>query len=88
VLQVSGDTPRHELAARLGLPERSTGAGTVTVGGLVISRLGRVPVPGEEVTVDGLTFKVLESDGKVVRSVAVRRSGPPGEVVSAGHAGS
>jgi CBS domain containing-hemolysin-like protein len=91
VLQVSGDTPRHELAARLGLPERSTGAGTVTVGGLVISRLGRVPVPGEEVTVDGLTFKVLESDGRVVKSVAVRRSSPPeaAEGVNApAHAGS
>jgi CBS domain containing-hemolysin-like protein len=88
VMVVSGDTPRHELAARLGLPERAPSAGVVTVGGLVVSRLGRVPAAGEEVTVDGLTFKVLESDGKVVRSVAVRRSGPPGEVVSAGHAGS
>jgi CBS domain containing-hemolysin-like protein len=88
LLIVSGDTPRHELAARLGLPERSPDGGVVTVGGLVVSRLGRVPAPGEEVTVDGLTFKVLASDGKVVKSVAVRRSSAAEETAIPAHAGS
>ena len=91
VLEVSGDTPRHELAARLGLPERPPGAGVVTVGGLVIARMGRVPGPGEEVTVDGVTFKVLESDGRVVKTVGVQRSNVPDsekDVQTAAHAGS
>jgi CBS domain containing-hemolysin-like protein len=43
---------------------------------MVVSRLGRVPAPGEEVTVDGFLFRVLESDGRAVRTVAVERRDP------------
>jgi CBS domain containing-hemolysin-like protein len=76
-LELSGDTPRHELAERLGVAERGADgdAGAVTVGGMVIARLGRVPAPGEQVTVDGFTFRVIESDGRVVRTVAVLPAG-------------
>jgi len=56
--------------------EGAPGAGAVTVGGMVVSRLGRVPAPGEEVTVDGFLFRVLESDGRAVRTVAVERRDP------------
>jgi magnesium and cobalt transporter len=35
-----------------------------TIGGLVMSRFGRVPKRGEQVNVDTLTFKVLRADGR------------------------
>jgi magnesium and cobalt transporter len=35
-----------------------------TIGGLVLKRFGRVPKRGEEVTMEGLTFKVLRADSR------------------------
>ncbi|MGZ8197473.1 MAG: HlyC/CorC family transporter [Burkholderiales bacterium] len=35
-----------------------------TIGGLVLKRFGRVPKRGEQVTMDGLTFKVLRADSR------------------------
>ena len=35
-----------------------------TVGGLVLKRFGRVPKRGEQVTMEGLTFKVLRADSR------------------------
>ena len=82
-LDVAGDTPLHELADRLDLPERSASAGVVTVGGLVVARLGRVPTPGEEVTTENLRLRVLASDGRVVQRVEVERTTPPDTPASA-----
>ena len=80
-LELAGDTPLHELAARLGLPaEWAPADGVVTVGGLVVARLGRVPVAGEEVEAEGMRLRVLESDARVVRRVAAERVvGPPAD---------
>jgi magnesium and cobalt exporter, CNNM family len=78
-LEVAGDTPVHELAARLGRPEWAADDGAVTVGGVVVSRLGRVPAAGEEVTVDGVRLRVLDSDGKVVRRLAVEPLSMPAD---------
>jgi len=44
----------------LGLPEDEY----TTVGGYVMSRLGRVPRPGDEVVVDGGRFRVLSMDAR------------------------
>jgi len=46
-----------------------------TVGGLVVSRFGRVPAAGERLETDGLELEVLDADDRRVRSVRVRRSG-------------
>jgi len=46
-----------------------------TVGGLVVSRFGRVPAAGERVETDGLEIEVLDADDRRVRSVRVRRAG-------------
>ena len=84
------DTPAREVVtpevvskvsklARLGLPEWAADGGVVTVGGLAVARLGRVPAPGETVTVDGVTLRVLESDGKVVRALSVESTPMPAE---------
>ena len=37
-----------------------------TIGGLVLQRFGRVPRRGEEVAMDGYTFKVLRADSRRV----------------------
>ena len=49
-----------------------------TVAGLVISKLGRIPSPGEEVTIAGLRFRVLEADKMRVRRLVVEKLRRPG----------
>lgn len=44
-----------------------------TVGGLVISRLGRLPKRGEGIVIDDLSFKVLRADGRRVLTLLVER---------------
>ena len=44
-----------------------------TVAGLVISRLGRIPSPGEETTIGGLRFRVLEADKMRVKRLLVEK---------------
>ena len=44
-----------------------------TVGGLLFTTLGRVPVSGENVETDGLRFTVLDADERRVRRVRVER---------------
>ena len=44
-----------------------------TLGGLIYSKLGRVPLPGEEVEIDPkVTVKVEKVEGRRIRSVEVR----------------
>jgi putative hemolysin len=47
-----------------------------TVGGLVYHRIGGVPVPGDEVRVDGLRLTVETTDGRRVGKVMVVRDRP------------
>ncbi len=49
-----------------------------TLGGLVMARLGRVPVPGDEVVVDGVRLRVQQMDGRRVARLSVRPA-PTGE---------
>jgi magnesium and cobalt transporter len=44
-----------------------------TVGGLVISRFGRLPKRGESVTIDGLRFQVLRADSRRLHTLLVER---------------
>jgi putative hemolysin len=46
-----------------------------TVGGLVVTALGRVPAPGETFVFHGLAIEVLQADGRRVFRVRVRRAG-------------
>jgi putative hemolysin len=50
-----------------------------TVGGLVYHRVGGIPEPGDEVTVDGLRLTVESTDGRRVGKVLVTRERPDGE---------
>jgi putative hemolysin len=42
-----------------------------TVGGLVYNRLGKIPVIGDEITVDGVAISVLSTAGKRIKKVKV-----------------
>jgi hemolysin (HlyC) family protein len=44
-----------------------------TIGGLVMSRFGRVPKRGEQVAVDNLTFKVLRADSRRLHLLQVAK---------------
>lgn len=60
-----------ELTERLGVAvERE---GFETIGGYLLSRLGRVPAVGEHVIEDGLDIEVLEAERRRVLKVRVRR---------------
>ena len=50
-----------------------------TIGGLVLKRFGRVPKRGEQVAMDGLTFKVVRADSRRLHLLEVA----PKNVVSA-----
>ncbi len=47
-----------------------------TVGGLVVSRFGRLPKRGETTVVDGYTFQVLRADSRKIHSVLVDKPKP------------
>jgi magnesium and cobalt exporter, CNNM family len=68
----SGKVDIDELADRLGVDvERE---GFETVGGYLLSRLGRVPAVGETFEIDGLQVQVLEAERRRILKVRVRRS--------------
>ena len=53
-----------------------------TVGGLIFHRIGRVPVPGDQVEVDGLRLTVESTDGRRVGKVlAIREHRAEGDLV-------
>ena len=60
------------LTERLGVEiERE---GFETIGGYLMSRLGRVPAVGEQLVFDGLTIDVLEAERRRVLKVRIRRA--------------
>lgn len=42
-----------------------------TVGGLIMSQLGQIPIPGDQVTVDGILFVVESVEGRAVENVSI-----------------
>lgn len=49
-----------------------------TVGGLVLSRFGRLPKRGETVVIEGISFQVLRSDSRKLHSLLVERRSAAG----------
>jgi putative hemolysin len=62
-----------DMVERLGIAVERDGFDTV--GGYLLTRLGRVPAVGETVEVDELTVEVLEAERRRVRKVRVRPHG-------------
>ncbi len=48
-----------------------------TIGGLVLSRFGRLPKRGETVVIEGFAFQVIRADSRKVHSLLVERRAPP-----------
>src|SRR5437868_12181290 len=48
-----------------------------TVGGMVVSRFGRLPKRGESTTIDGYHFQVLRADSRKVHSLLVEKPKEP-----------
>jgi magnesium and cobalt transporter len=55
-----------------------------TVGGLVLSRFGRLPKRGETVVVDGIAFQVIRADSRKLHSLLVERRPAAGASGEAG----
>jgi CBS domain containing-hemolysin-like protein len=72
VIEADGSIPLHELNEdyELALPESSD---YVTLAGLVLSRLGSLPQPGEAVTVPPYVLTVLAIDERRVSRVRIAR---------------
>ncbi|MDE3156734.1 MAG: HlyC/CorC family transporter [Acidobacteriota bacterium] len=67
----SGKVNIDEVSERLSVPIAPQGF--ETVGGYVMSHLGRVPAVGEVVEIDGLVIEVVEAERRRVNKVRVRR---------------
>ncbi len=48
-----------------------------TIGGLVISRFGKLPKRGEQVSFDNLSFQVLRADSRRIHTLLVQKLSPP-----------
>jgi CBS domain containing-hemolysin-like protein len=71
-LLVSGQIAIDELneQAGLALPEEQF----QTLSGLIVDHLGRVPYPGEEVTLPGASFHVLDADHRRIYKLSLRKT--------------
>lgn len=67
---VAGQVHVEDLAARMGLAWERDGFDTVA--GLVMARLGHVPVPGEQVAVEGARITVLKMEGPRVLQLRIQ----------------
>jgi CBS domain containing-hemolysin-like protein len=54
--------------------------GFETVGGYVLTRVGRVPSPGEAFEIDGLVVEVVEAERRRIHRVKMRRAAPVASV--------
>jgi len=70
-LRVDARMPLDTLKQELGVDIEAEGFDTI--GGLVYRELGKMPQPGDEVSVDGLRLTVETTIGRRIRDVRVRR---------------
>jgi len=70
----SGKVSVDDVADRLGV--RIEREGFETVGGYLLSHLGRMPAPGEVVEIDDLSVQVLDIDRRRIGKVRIRRREP------------
>jgi CBS domain containing-hemolysin-like protein len=72
---IPGRLPARELASLLGL-SRDRGGQVSTVAGLLIQRLGRVPVVGDSVRIGNVELKVESVQGRGISTVALTLKEP------------
>ena len=73
---VDAGMPFYELLERMEMADRrgSLPADVSTVGGLVLSVLGRIPTTGEVRTWEGLTLEVVAMDGRRLERILICRT--------------
>ena len=75
---LSGKVSIEELIDRLGLEGLGIeDGGFETVGGYVLTRVGRVPLAGERFSFDGLDVEILEAERRRIHKVRVKRAPAP-----------
>jgi len=77
-LEIDARLPVEDFETRMGqvLTEEERAADIDTMGGLVFTLAGRVPVRGELVShPSGLEFLVMDADARKIRRLRVRRPG-------------
>ena len=74
---VAGWAPLRLAEERLGV--RLEGRHEATVGGVVLEHLGRLPEPGEEVSVDGVRFRVIAAKDAQIQELALLGPQEPDE---------
>ena len=74
---VDAGVPLHELLERLDMADRrgSLPADVSTVGGLVLSLLGRIPVTGDHAVWEGWTLEVVAMEGRRLQRVLIHKTG-------------
>ena len=76
-LELPGTTQLDDLEDRLEVKFELDGAEVSTIGGYVMAKLERVPVPGDKVTVDEYEVKVEAMEGPRVIKVRIEPVTPP-----------
>jgi CBS domain containing-hemolysin-like protein len=77
VMVVSAKVAIRDMTDRLGVEIED--GGFETVGGYVLTRVGRVPAAGESFLFDGLAVEVLEAERRRIHKVRIRRLPPAAE---------
>lgn len=72
---IRGDLAVHELGRLMDMPDWGEGEESATVAGVIQAHLGDIGDIGSEIDIDGLKLKIIESDGRSIGRVEVRRSG-------------
>jgi magnesium and cobalt transporter len=72
----------EEMAERLGIQIEPQGF--ETVGGYLLTHLGRVPAVGERFEIDGVSVEVLEAERRRIHKVRMRRVAQPEAVEAEG----
>jgi CBS domain containing-hemolysin-like protein len=75
-MRLPGSMTVVDAAAALDTPLETE---ATTVGGYVTEALGRLPVPGDTVTIDGYSFRVEGVADRAIESVIATRVAPPDE---------
>jgi CBS domain containing-hemolysin-like protein len=81
----SGKAHVQELTDRLHV--EPNGEGFETVGGFLLSKLGRVPAAGEHLEIDGLHVEVLEAERRRITRVRITPATPQEEPATSGSGG-
>jgi putative hemolysin len=75
VFTFSAKVSVEEMADRLGIQIEPQGF--ETVGGYVLTHVGRVPAVGESFDIDGIAVEVLEAERRRIHKVRMRRLPEP-----------